>query len=256
MNQSQGSAGENRPAGEKKSPPSAKKTGKKKVHFGLILTGVLMIAAGVGYAGNAIGLWSGFTIFFRGWWTLFIIVPCLSAVINRGVRSGALYGVLFGGLLLLLSQYGFGLMWKLAFPAALVSLGLLLLFRSKTFQYRRILDADGRGSIHIPIYRGLFEPRIIVPADEPFRGAEIRTLFAPVTLDLTGIRPEQDAILDIVTLFGSVTVKADGASVLRAERRYGFSQLKNAAGEPLTAGDHGSLHISAACIFAPVTLTR
>ena len=41
-----------------------------------IFWGVLIIALGVILGGNVMGIWD-FDVFFPGWWTMFIILPCL-----------------------------------------------------------------------------------------------------------------------------------------------------------------------------------
>ena len=65
-----------------------------------IVWGLLLILVGVGYAGNTLGFWE-FTLFFRGWWTLFIIIPCLISFIRRGANGGNVAGLLIGAAFLL-----------------------------------------------------------------------------------------------------------------------------------------------------------
>ena len=57
-----------------------------------IIWGLLLIIVGIGYAGDTLGFWN-FTIFFAGWWTLFIIIPCIVSLIQRGVNGGNLIGL-------------------------------------------------------------------------------------------------------------------------------------------------------------------
>ena len=45
-----------------------------------IIWGIAIIALGVIFGGNAIGLFN-FNVFFDGWWTLFIIVPSVISLI-------------------------------------------------------------------------------------------------------------------------------------------------------------------------------
>ena len=39
------------------------------------LWGLFFIIIGIGFLGEALNLWN-FELFFPGWWTLFIIIPC------------------------------------------------------------------------------------------------------------------------------------------------------------------------------------
>ena len=64
-----------------------------------ILIGALLILVGLGIVGRSFGL---FHFSFDGWWTVFIIVPCLVGLINGdgGSRTGSLIGLCLGVLLL------------------------------------------------------------------------------------------------------------------------------------------------------------
>ena len=62
------------------------------------LWGVILILFGIGFAGNALDFWR-FSIFFHGWWTLFIIVPCAVSIAQKGFEplptAGLIIGILF-----------------------------------------------------------------------------------------------------------------------------------------------------------------
>ena len=64
-----------------------------------ILVGALLILVGLCIVGRSFGL---FHFSFDGWWTVFIIVPCLMGLINGdgGSRTGSLIGLCLGVLLL------------------------------------------------------------------------------------------------------------------------------------------------------------
>lgn len=53
-----------------------------------ILWGLFFIIIGVGFAGNALGIWD-FNLFFPGWWTLLIIIPCFISMIQSGFGVGS-----------------------------------------------------------------------------------------------------------------------------------------------------------------------
>lgn len=97
--------------------------------IGNILWGLAFILAGVGIAGNAFDLWN-FNLFFNGWWTLFIIVPCFISIIQNGFNTGNSIGLAVGALLLVGAQDIFPryMVAKLFFPAILVIIGLSIVF--------------------------------------------------------------------------------------------------------------------------------
>ena len=87
--------------------------------------GIALIVIGIGFGGEALGLWN-FEVFFNGWWTLFIIVPCLTKMFESGIKRSNTIGLTIGSLLLLSS-------WnvvpeELVVPLLLVVIGGVLIF--------------------------------------------------------------------------------------------------------------------------------
>lgn len=97
--------------------------------IGNILWGIAFIGAGIGIGGNAFGLWN-FSLFFQGWWTLFIIVPCFISIIQHGFNTGNSIGLAIGVLLLLSAQNILDrhIIAKLFLPAILIIIGLAIVF--------------------------------------------------------------------------------------------------------------------------------
>lgn len=94
------------------------------------LWGCVLIALGVILGVNALGV-AHIDIFFPGWWTLFIIIPCAIGLITDEHKGGAIAGLVFG-ICLLLSCLGvlpFGVFWKLLIPICLVLIGVTVLVR-------------------------------------------------------------------------------------------------------------------------------
>ena len=89
-----------------------------------ILWGAVLIAIGVIFSLNAFGI-TDIKVFFDGWWTLFIIVPCFIGIFTDREKTGNIIGLLIGLFLLLCCQnvLSFGMLWKLAIPAVIVIIG-------------------------------------------------------------------------------------------------------------------------------------
>ena len=96
-----------------------------------ILWGIVLIVVGIIFGGNALGI-TNINIFFDGWWTLFIIIPCFIGLFHENDKTGNLIGLLVGIALLLGCQniLDFGLIWKLALPTILVIIGLSIIFKN------------------------------------------------------------------------------------------------------------------------------
>lgn len=98
--------------------------------FGNILWGVVLIALGVIIGLNSIGV-THINIFFRGWWTLFIIVPSFIELFRSSNKMWSFIWLVIGVVLLLCAQglLSFSLMAKLIFPFILVMIGISLIFK-------------------------------------------------------------------------------------------------------------------------------
>ena len=68
--------------------------------FGDFLWGLLFIALGLIIGLNALGI-TDINIFFDGWWTLFIIVPCFIGLLKDQNKLGNFIGLIVGLILLL-----------------------------------------------------------------------------------------------------------------------------------------------------------
>ena len=68
-----------------------------------LLWGIILVAVGVILAMNALGF-ASIDIFFDGWWTLFIIVPCAIGLFTDYDKTGHLIGICIGVFLLLCCQ--------------------------------------------------------------------------------------------------------------------------------------------------------
>ena len=61
-----------------------------------LIVGVLFIVVGLLYACSALDIFH-FSIFFPGWWTLFIIVPCIYALVQKNEdKTGPVIGLIIG----------------------------------------------------------------------------------------------------------------------------------------------------------------
>ena len=80
-----------------------------------------MVAIGVLIGLNAAGLLP-FELFFDGWWTLFIIIPCAVGLFTEREKTGNVIGVIIGVCLLLCCRdiLSFHMLWELL--AALLGL--------------------------------------------------------------------------------------------------------------------------------------
>ena len=89
-------------------------------NFKNIIWGIVLVTIGIIFGLNELNI-TNINIFFDGWWTLFIIVPCVIGLFNDDEKTGSIIGILIGIILLLGCQaiITFDLVWKLMLPLVL-----------------------------------------------------------------------------------------------------------------------------------------
>ncbi|MEG0457429.1 MAG: hypothetical protein RR549_04800, partial [Oscillospiraceae bacterium] len=101
--------------------------------LGRILIGLAFIAAGFGFFGEMVGLWDDFTIFFKGWWTLFIIVPSFISLVSNRFSFTNLAFLISGGLFLANAWVPNIITWNIVWTSIVtmifVFIGLKIIFR-------------------------------------------------------------------------------------------------------------------------------
>ena len=107
------------------------KEGRKMNKVEKITLGIILIVIGLIIGGNSMNI-IDIDIFFDGWWTLFIIIPCFVGLFNDKDKTGNLIGFVVGLALLLACQkiINFDLIWKLTLPIILIIIGLTFIFKS------------------------------------------------------------------------------------------------------------------------------
>lgn len=219
-----------------------------------ILWGIVLIAVGVIVALNAFEV-TDIDLFFDGWWTLIIIVPCLIGLFTEHEKMGNLIGAGIGVVLLLCCQniLSFDMLWKLAVPAVIVLIGVKLifsgLFGNKAAQTFKKIKESGQLKSGTAVFSG----SNMNFAGEVFHGAELNAVFGGVECDLRGAIMEQDCAINASAVFGgidiyvpdNINVKVNSNSIFG-----GVSDKKHANSQENTH----TLYINATCMFGGVDI--
>lgn len=218
-----------------------------------ILWGAALIAVGVIFALNALGI-ADINLFFDGWWTLFIIVPCIVGLVKDREKTGSIIGIAVGVFLLLCCQnvLGFDMLWKLALPAIIVIIGVKLIlgaaFGDKAL---KVIEASRKNGDNIKIGAATFSGQDINYNGEVFSGAELSAVFGGIKCDLRNAFIDKDCAITASAIFGgidifvpdNVNVKINSNSIFG-----GVSDKKhqtNIQGAP-------TIYINATCMFGGV----
>lgn len=212
-----------------------------------ILWGLVLIVVGLIIGLNAFGI-TNINIFFDGWWTLFIIVPCLIGLFNDDDKIGSLIGLGIGLLLLLTAQdiLDFTLVFKLIVPFILVMLGLSIIFKREDKE-EKVPDKDNEKE-----YVATFSSQNIDFTNEDFEGTDMIAIFGGVKCDLGSAKIKDKSVINATSIFGGINLIVPKDIKLVVEHHSIFGGVTNKhINEENTKK---TLYINALCLFGGIEI--
>ena len=165
-----------------------------------LFLGILLIVVGVLFLGRNMDWWD-FSIFFDGWWTLFLIVPSIISLVRReGIGTSFLILVL-GVLMLLACQdvIEWSTIWKIFVPLIIIVIGLSIIFGNGKVRSKKIKP---NAKEYVAIFSGVDE--VINKIESDFK---ITSVFGGVELDMRDVKLDSDLVIDCFTLFGGIDIR-------------------------------------------------
>lgn len=221
--------------------------------FGNALWGIVLIVIGLIIGGNSLGI-TNINIFFDGWWTLFIIVPCFIGIIKEEDKTGDLIGLLIGVALLLccLDILSFDLIWRLAFPTILIIIGLSIIFKDalggKVKDEIKKLNEKRSGENS---YCATFSEQDVNFKGEKFTGADLTAVFGEVKCNLRDAVINSDVVINASSIFGSVKIYVPANVKVKTKSTSIFGGVENKAITKEDAKSH-TVYINGTALFGGV----
>lgn len=220
-----------------------------------ILWGVAFIVAGVIFALNAFGV-TDIELFFDGWWTLFIIIPCLIGLFSDREKIGNIIGLAVGVFLLLCCQnvLDFDMLWKIAAPAIIVIIGVKLIFGAVFGdKATKMLESSKQSGENIKTGCATFSGQTLNYDGERFSGAELTAVFGGVKCDLRNAIIEKDCAINATAIFGGIDIFVpDYVNVkINSNSIFGGVSEKNHRPQNPNAVN---VYINATCMFGGVEI--
>lgn len=217
-----------------------------------IMWGLVLVAVGVILGGNAAGLFD-INVFFDGWWTLFIIVPCcIGLIAEKGERIGNLIGIIIGVLLLLACQdvIDFSTLWKLIVPGIIILIGLAMIFKnvfSRKFNEEiNKINANLDGEEVAAVFSG----QNIDMKGETFKGKKVSAVFGGLKLDLREAKIEEDVVINASAVFGGIDILVPEDVVVKVQSNSIFGGVKSKHN-----GDKGhTIYIKGSAVFGGIEI--
>lgn len=220
-----------------------------------ILWGVVLVAIGLVLALNALNI-TDIELFFDGWWTLFIIVPCVIGLFTGKDITGNLIGLGIGTFLLLCCQdiLDFDMLWKLALPIIVILIGIKLIFstvldRKGAELMKKLRDNDGTMRSGTAVFSG----EKMNFSGEVFQGAELNAVFGGVECDLRNAVIEEDCVIQASAVFGGIDIFVPGNINVQVSSNSIFGGVSNKTAKTNIV-NAPTLYIKATCLFGGVDI--
>lgn len=174
-----------------------------------IVLGLALITAGVLWILNILGVLA-FEFSTKGWWALFIIVPCLFGLINDKDKVGPCIGIGVGVLLFLAARdvISWNMMWQIALALMVIGFGIQMLFFKNCCSNHGVCEVNSisRDGKDIRRIETSFGKQEINFKGEKFEGADVQTSFGALILDFHGAEIAEGAFLDLNVGFAGMTI--------------------------------------------------
>ena len=222
-------------------------------NVGSVILGLFFVIAGVGFLGNVYHWWD-FDLFFDGWWTLFIIVPCAVSIIRHGFNTGSIIGLGIGVILLLSAQNVFNYVdiWKLIIPLILVAIGLSIIFKgafNKNFAEQVKIPNLNGGTDYTAIF-GSVSPNF---TNETFTGCNTSAIFGGSEINLKNAIINEDCVINATAIFGGVDILTPPNVIVKIASTPIFGGVDNKATSSNTI-NAPTLYVNATCIFGGIDI--
>lgn len=224
-----------------------------------IIWGIAIIALGIIFGGNALGLFN-FNVFFDGWWTLFIIVPSAVSLITEKERLSSLGFLATGVLLLLAAQnvFSYEVAGKAILAVFLIVIGLTIivrsLFHSKNDREVEKKVKDLNNGKVMDSQSAIFSGSDRAYNDEVFSGANLTAVFGGVDLDLRNAKFEKDTVIKAFCMFGGIDIRVPEDVQIKMKSGFIFGGISDERKGDLEKGKY-TIYIDASGGFGGVTVS-
>lgn len=224
-----------------------------------IIWGIAIVALGIIFGGNALGLFS-LNIFFDGWWTLFIIIPSIISLFTDKEKLSSL-GFLAAGVILLLAAqnvFSYDVAWKAILAVVLILIGISIIikniFHNKNDKEVAKKIEDLKNDKVMDSQMAIFSGSDRVYNDEVFSGSNLVAVFGGVDLDLRNAKFTKDTIIKAFCLFGGIDIKVPADVQVKIKSGFIFGGISDERKSNSNKSKH-TICLDAAGGFGGINLT-
>ena len=219
-----------------------------------IVWGLVLVAAGVLFALNSLDI-TDVDVFFDGWWTVFIIIPCTVGLFSEREKTGNIIGILIGVFLLLCCQdiLDFGMLWKLLVPAIIIIIGLKMVFGGFfANKVNEIISEIKQNGSTPKVGCATFSSVNLNFDGEVFDGAELTAVFGGVKCDLRNAVIEKDCAVEVTAVFGGIDIYVPDYVNVKVNSNCLFGGVSNKTKQ--NKENTVTVYVSGTCMFGGVDI--
>ena len=218
-----------------------------------LLWGFVLIVLGIIFGLNSLEI-TNINVFFDGWWTLFIIIPCFINLFKEKDKTSDAICLVIGIALFLGCQdiLRFEIIWKLMIPFILVAIGISLVFKDTISinlkeQLKRLNKANDKE------YCATFASQTIDLSNEKFDGCSINSIFSSVKFDLRDAILKEDVIINASAIFGGITIRVPSDVNVKVSSTPIFGGVSDER-KKKTKDAKITIYIKATCMFGGIEI--
>jgi len=223
--------------------------------FKNILWGAVLVILGLVLGGNVLGI-TDIDIFFDGWWTLFIIVPCFIGLFEEKEKTWNIVGLIVGIALFLACRdlFDFAILWKLLIPGILVALGISIIFKDTvkgkvTEEIKKITEKQGKQNEYCATFAG----QDVKFDGEVFNGVDLTAVFGGVKCDLRNAIIEKDVVISSSAIFGGIDILVPENVKIKVKSTSIFGGVSDKSKYVEKENMH-TIYVNATCLFGGVDI--
>lgn len=209
--------------------------------------GIVLIVLGILIALKTLNIVK-IDIFFKGWWTLFIIIPSGVGLIKDDDKAGNIIGFIIGVMLLLAARQiiPYKLILQLFIPIVLVIIGLSLLFKDKIKEKMENTLKD-KGINEENTYYATFGAQNINLSDVEIKNMELNAIFGGIKCNLKESIIKEDVMIKVSSIFGGTTLTLPKDVKVKVLSTPIFGGVDNKHKDPKE--EVRTIYINAICLF-------
>ena len=211
------------------------------------LWGIIFIFVGIVWGLNAFDM-IHINLFFKGWWTLFIIVPSLVGLFNDRDKVSNIIGLVIGVFLFLMCQglVTFDIAWKLVVPTIFIFIGLSFIFKDVfSGKVKKVKNSN------LKEYYATFSSQRVDYVGEVLDGVSLNATFGELNFDLNKAKLGDDVVIDVSSVFGSIILNVPDDVVIKTNATSVFGKVFDSRKNKSLDGKK-IIYINGLCIFGGV----